>query len=90
MRYGMGLNHLMSVLGLQDRTLESVTDEEWQKYVGSMVRHNLGDFRHEENVVGYVCTQMAWLFPDLPRERSGDWTRTTRGRASSRTRKKSD
>jgi hypothetical protein len=73
MRYGIGVNHLASVLELQSRGFRSATPEEWEKYVGAQARRDLGQFGKEELVVGYVCTQMAWLFPDLPRERSGLW-----------------
>ena len=71
MRYGLRVNRLATHV---DHGWAAW--EDWPRFVGPEsggASHDLGEFGARENVEGYVCTCMAWLFPDLPRERSGVW-----------------
>lgn len=73
MRYGLAINWLESDLGIQRRTFADLREGEADRYFAWGAARDLGEFGMEERVVGYITHCMGWLFPDLPRVRSGVW-----------------
>jgi len=73
MRYGLAINWLECDLRIQRRTFADLREGEADKYFAWGLARDLGEFGAEDRVVAYITHCMGWLFPDLPRARSGVW-----------------
>ncbi len=77
MRLGLVWNHLLNVIPSGHKTRQEMRSEEWAEFRERSVaffNNNLRDFGTEQGMSWYIRTQMAWMFPKLPRVKEGVWT----------------